>query len=215
MKSKSIIIFLLISSLIYGQNNIEDLDLIPIDHLKNDLQTIKSNLESIHPGLYTYTKKEELEAFFTRAEQKIINPMSDIEFYRLLAPLQSKIKNGHTMIIPSEKWSNYKDSQKPLFPFEIYYNNKSLYVLKNLSEDESINNGIEIISINGESAQNIISQLLNSITKDGNNNTYPAKLLQLGFLHWYADIIGTPETFVLEFKLNNQKLYTKKIFLLK
>lgn len=207
MKYIAALFFYLLSFLGYAQNKTEGSELISVNDLKEDLAILKSNLKAVHPGLYAYINEEAFDLSFAQTEKAITKPMSDIEFYRLLAPLQSKIQNGHTMIIPSENWSNIKDTQKALFPFEVHLQDERLYVLKNLSTNELIANGTEIKSINGESAESIISALTNSITQDGNNNTFPLHLLQIGFNQWYADIKGTPASFELELAPNNQQPY--------
>jgi len=170
--------------------------------LHEDIDILKHQFESIHPGLYLYSSKEEVDQAFAKLKVAINGPLTDLEFYRLLAPLQGVIKNGHTMIIPSKIWGKHKVENLGLFPFEVYWDDDRLYVLKNLSNlpsgDENILLGTEIKSINGQAVTTVIEQILGSITRDGNNHSYPIQLMQLGFEQWYADIIGTPSSFQLE-----------------
>lgn len=180
--------------------------------LQEDLAIMKKHLETVHPGLYCYTTKAELDQTFEDLQAKLNAPMTDLEFYRLLAPLQSQIQNGHTMVIPSEAWSQFKMKEAPLFPFQVYWNNDQLYILKNLSEDLSIPLGTQIVSINGQSTSDIVDQLLMSITRDGANTTYPIYLMSQGFAQWFADIIATPDQFILELIYPREKhTQTKRI----
>ncbi|MGD1947817.1 MAG: S41 family peptidase [Croceivirga sp.] len=207
-------LFFLLFQLVWSQSNYRN----PLGRkaLEADLNTLKFQLESVHAGLYEYSTKNKIDSAFVAIRQTLKDSMNDLDFYRALAPLQKVIKNGHTMVIPSEKWSKYKVDNVPLFPFEVYWDKDCLYILKNLSNDGSIIDGAQILSINGVTAEKVVENLLSGITRDGYNTTYPLHLMALGFEHWYADIIGTPKDFILELKSPvNQKIISKKVDALK
>ncbi len=167
----------------------------PVAALKKDIVILKSNLEAIHAGLYTYTSKAEYDAFFQQLSNSITEPMTQVEFYRLVLPLYNKIRNGHTLIIPPSLWSDAVAHQLPHFPFDIYEDNGKLYVLRNLSENTDIPTGAEISKINGQSAIKTYNELIDNWTKDGYNRTYPAKMITQDFSEFYANIFGISEQF--------------------
>ncbi len=169
--------------------------LIAADKLQEDVAVLKKQLETVHAGLYTYTTKEEMDREFLNIEEQLNHPMSDIQFYRLVAPLQQKIKNGHSMIVPSERWDMVKEKELPVFPFDVHWANNRLYVLRNLSNDESILPGSLIRTINGEPAQAVFNELIDHWTSDGNNRTYPAKHISSDFPNFYANVKGVPSSF--------------------
>ena len=171
--------------------------------LKADLTTLKEQLETVHTGLYTYTSKAELAATFAKIAASITQPMTSIEFYRLVAPLHLKIRNGHTMIIPSEDWDNHKETNIPIFPLEVYWAENKLWVLRNLSKESNIKEGLSIHKINGELATDVFNELVDNWTTDGYNRTLPAFVIQSDFGNWYANIKGTPSTFDIEIIDNN------------
>lgn len=168
--------------------------------MEADIDILKFQLERVHAGLYEYCSKKTLDSAFFELRKGLKDSMTDLDFYRALAPLQKIIKNGHTMVIPSEKWSRYKTEQLALFPFDIYWVDDHLYVLKNLSADKTIKDGAEILTINEVPVKEVVEKLMDNITRDGFNTTYPLHLMNLGFEHWYADIIGTPRYFTLKIK---------------
>jgi len=57
-------------------------------------------LTSGDPGIYRYTSAATLEAAFKKARAMLGRAMDDAEFYRVLAPMIAKIKNGH----PQLRW---------------------------------------------------------------------------------------------------------------
>lgn len=184
--------------------------------LETDLEILKFQLEQVHAGLYEYSEKTVIDSAFLEIKNNLKDDMTDLDFYRVLAPLQRKIKNGHTMVIPSEQWSNYKVRTLPLFPFEVYWHQEKLYILKNLSSDNAILDGTEILSINGLPIKAVVDKLVANITRDGNNRTYPLHLMSVGFEHWYADIIDTPTRYQLELRpIGSQQSYRQDIKALK
>lgn len=172
--------------------------LIPIKELHEDLEMLKYQLETVHAALYTYTSKEEMDAAFAKIREQLNRPMYDIEFYRLVAPLQQKIKNGHSMIIPSERWDQIKEKELPIFPFDTYWVNNKLYILRNLSNDESVKPGSLIKTINGELAGDIFNELIDNWTSDGHNRTFPAFQISSDFSNFYPNIKGVPLEFEIE-----------------
>lgn len=169
--------------------------LISVKELHEDLDMLKYQLETVHAALYTYTSKDEMDAIFAKIKEQLNRPMSDIEFYPLVAPVQQKIKNGHSMIIPSERWDKVKEKELPLFPFDIYWVDDKVYVLRNLSDDRSIKEGSLIKTINGELAMDVFNELIDNWTSDGHNRTFPASHISSDFPNYYANIKGVPADF--------------------
>src|SRR3954468_20618762 len=71
---------------------------IPAKLLRDDFRIMRRTLEEAHGGIYRYTSKAEMDRTFERTLQKIDQPMTDLEFWRLVAPVVAHIKCGHTSI---------------------------------------------------------------------------------------------------------------------
>jgi len=168
-----------------------------VAELKEDVALLQNNLEQIHAGLYTYTSKEAFNTFFQELGNSITQPMTQVEFYRLVLPLHNKIRNGHTMIIPPSSWSDAVENELSHFPFDIYEDKGKLFVLKNLSENTRIEAGTEIVTINGNSAIQIYNTLIDNWTKDGFNTTFPAKMVTQDFSEFYANVFGSYTQFTI------------------
>jgi len=176
-----------------------------VAELKEDIALLQNNLEQIHPGLYTYTSKKEFDTFFQELSNSITQPMTQIEFYRLVLPLHNKIRNGHTIIIPPSAWSDAVENELPHFPFDIYEDKGKLFVLRNLSDNTTIETGTEIVAINGTSAIQIYNRLIDNWTKDGYNTTYPAKIITQDFSEFYANMLGTFSQFTIDINQNGKQ----------
>ena len=64
---------------------------IPADLLQEDFRIMRRSLEQAHGGIYRYTSKVEMDRTFDRAYRKIDHPMTELEFWRLAAPVVAHI----------------------------------------------------------------------------------------------------------------------------
>jgi hypothetical protein len=182
-----------------------------VRELQTDFQFLRTKLEKTHPNLYLYTPKTEFNLFFDSLYKSIEIPLTEMEFYNLTTLLNSKIKDGHTMLLPSEKATNYFNQNGKFFPFYIVIANGKLYVNMNCSADTSLKEGAEILSINGIGTANIMNQLLTRQIHDGNNQTYPIWILTNYFKEYFSFSFGHPTTFSMTYKMGNTDQQTTTI----
>lgn len=185
--------------------------LYSISELKKDLQYIKSKLEKYHPNLYLYTPKEKLDTFFDSLNTCISDPMTDLEFYNLITLINSRIKDGHTMFLPSDDATAYFNNNAKFFPFTILATSNSLFLNMNCSSDTTLKQGSEIISINGISVTEIMSTLLKRQIRDGYNQTYPVWILNNYFNAYYSFTYGNPTEFSIMYSYDSTRQQTIKI----
>src|SRR5437762_1899033 len=79
-------------------NNYDPTHLYSVSELQTDFKFLRTTLEKTHPNLYLYTPKEKLNLFFDSLYKCIVKPLSDFEFYHLVTLINSKVKDGHTML---------------------------------------------------------------------------------------------------------------------
>ncbi len=169
-----------------------------VTQIKEDLQLFRKHLESMQPGLYQYYPKDSLDYHFDQINESIQGPMSDLDFYRQLLTLIPYIANGHNQIFPPESYIASMGKKLPRFPFDLYYDEGNLYILRNLSTDEQVLPGTIIRKINGKSSTEIIQYLADRISRDGYNETLPINSAYRSFKTYYAFFIGTPASYQLE-----------------
>ena len=175
-------------------------DSLPPNLLEEDLNVLRTELESLHPGLYTYTPKLELDAVFDGIKAQLDHPMTALQFFRLLMPLHPAIGNNHTKIYPPQDYVKALTTHLPRFPFRLYWYQDSLFVTEDVSRENQIGPGSQILSINGERALSVFQFLAKQLTTDGYNLSYPYTLTGLGFSRYYGYFKGTPATFQIEYK---------------
>jgi hypothetical protein len=182
-----------------------------VDTLKADLQFVRRKLENVHPALYRYVTKGEMGVFFDSLARIIVRPMNEQEFISLLMLLNAKIRDGHTMFLPSDAATGYNYESAKFLPLSVVYIAGKLYIGENYSGDHKVCDGDEIVSINGQSTADIMIQLLSRQIRDGNNQAYPIWILDHYFAPYYAFTYGNPDQFAFEFRNAAGEVYRRDL----
>lgn len=182
-----------ISDCIFAQEALKE------EQLLNDFQIFESSLRQNHPKLFLYTSKQKLDSFFIEAKKKIKGEMNPVEFYKILTPILPMIGNNHTNILPPKSFIEFISTEAKRFPFSLFYQNDSLYVLEDASKEYTIKEENQITAINGMDVSSIIQTFLANISTDGYNKTQPLYRASRGFSRYYAYYFGLPETFEVKY----------------
>ena len=145
---------------------------------------LRNALEEGHGGLYRYTPKEELDQQFESIFKNLDQPLTEIEFLRLLFPLIANINDGHTGINPSSSYRSYLENEPILLPFKTKFINKKAYLYRNYSQDEDLALGGEVISINGLPISKVLERMLDVLSSDGHIQTSKYRRLESTVLLW-------------------------------
>jgi len=148
------------------------------EKLKKDVKYVKKHLEKMHPDLYWYISREELNRKFDSLTAGLNEALTPNEFYMKLSPVVASVHQGHmsmgmvTLTSPDSLKKKYKGSVNPLDYFEYEYLNDKLYIVKNKSEkDPFIKTGSEIVEINGIKPVDLYNKYRKTLTSDGFNKT--------------------------------------------
>lgn len=166
-------------------------DELSIRQLQEDFLYIRDQIEKNHPALYLYYPQEIFNGFFDEAYASIDKPMTEAQFFRLLAPLVSKVKCCHTFIDFSDSYKEQERKAK-LFPLGVTFLNGKAYIYQNYSHRTNITLGTRIISINGVPISTILMKLSDGISADGNITTSKYRKINRLFFQLYYELIDTP-----------------------
>ncbi|MEL6194151.1 MAG: hypothetical protein AAFR66_18975, partial [Bacteroidota bacterium] len=115
---------LLCSSNLSAQQNFYT-DTFSPTQLQEDFQQYLDVFYELHPSLYWYTSKEDIDQQIASISEQLSEPKTAFEFYHLLASLTASYNCGHTGINPA---SSYRESIDRYFPFEFQYAGGELYL---------------------------------------------------------------------------------------
>ncbi|NIM59886.1 MAG: hypothetical protein GTO16_13260 [Candidatus Aminicenantes bacterium] len=170
--------------------------------LKDDFELLRNALEEGHGGLYRYTSKEELDRQFESIFKNLDQPLTEIEFLRLLFPLIANINDGHTGINPSTALRSYLENEPILLPFKIKFIDEKAYLHRNYSQDEDLALGGEVISINGRPISEVLERMLAVLSSDGHIQTSKYRRLESTVFLWelYNLLFGKTTSYSITYK---------------
>lgn len=185
-------------------------DLIATKQLKEDIDFAYQKLQKMHPRLYWYISKENLDYKFDSLKNSITKPINSKEFYKKIAPIIATIKQGHTFVYPSVKqYTKSEDNAmnkrgiNPIsqFNFEIFDN--KLFVVKNKSKNKTVKIGSQVLSINDKNPMELVAEYDNYFTSDGYNKTFKTNFLGKRFSTIYGFENGINDSLKYVFKYND------------
>lgn len=119
--------------------------------VKEDFQYLYKTLEQTHYNLYANTRKNIFENEYKRIYNSINDSLSLLQITRLFQPFTALSKLGHCHI--AFPFTIYFDAQNQdtakIFPFLTTMVNNHAFITANYSDDLSIQEGDEILSIDG------------------------------------------------------------------
>ncbi|NHN27537.1 peptidase S41 [Flavobacterium jejuense] len=194
-----------------SKHNASLLEPISPKELQKDVDYTYRKLQKMHPQLYLYIDKEQLDFKFDSLKKSIKTPLTSYEFYTKLSPVVAEIKQGHTFTYPNVK-KYTKEEKKQLqketgcfsqFKYEIF--NDKLYIIENNSKVKAIQVGDEITQINSKPVDSILKAYKARITSDGYNTTFQDKMIARRFGTYYSYNKGVLDSVKLE--LNNEATF--------
>ena len=198
-RRKTLILWILIiPAILFGQK--ETPQLFEPTQIRADIDTLISKLKDIHPTFLSHFEDNNLQAKVDSIKNNINNPMSTLDFFRLMQPIVTI--DGHTTL-------RYMDGLCPneenlLFPFKVIIYNNSLYIKENLSENETLVKGSVIEKINGISSEDIIRNLIRYTP--GEKDSYKIKKLEKDFHVYMALVYGSFSDFKITVDKSELKL---------
>ncbi|HEY4618670.1 MAG TPA: S41 family peptidase [Flavobacterium sp.] len=185
-------------------------DLISVEKLKSDVDFTYLKLQKLHPNLYWYISKKELDYKFDSLKSSISKPMLPSDFYRILSPVVAAVRQGHTFVYPATKLLTKKESKSltkkgigPFSQFEYELFNDKLYVVKNKSHNKSIKIGSEVVAVNGANSIDLIHKNNRYYSSDGFNTTLKSRSAGKRFPYYFTNENGIKDSIQFDFKFND------------
>lgn len=167
------------------------------EELREDFMKLRKFVEEKHPKLYI--EDSELEQLFDKQYSLLNKDMGELEYYRILSPIISELRCGHTHITVSKKYEQYMRQNGRYLPLMVKLIDNKLYVLENLSS-VNIEKGSEIISINGKKAEDIVRVLLENLTADGYNLTKKYYIINNWFNGIFYNYVDNSDEFKIKYR---------------
>ena len=135
-----------------------------------DLRLLATAIAENHPSAYRYRRKEEVDALFERAAQRLAGPLDIFSFYRIVAPVMAGLRDGHSNVrLPTAIDGPYRETT-PLLPLRFHLAGGRLYVARDLRDKPAgalALAGREVLTIDGRPVRAILAELMRMLPGDG------------------------------------------------
>jgi len=188
-----------------------------LKELKEDVDYAYEKLKRLHPNLYQYISKEDLEANFNQLKAELNTPLSSIEFYTKLAPVIASIGQGHTRVFSPHKRQTKKEKKKfgrRKFPFRTLRFTTiqdKIFIDKAFASDSLLLRGTELLKIEGEDVQKLATAYQKLLTGDGYTTNFEPEIARKRIGDYYYYTHQLKDSIQLSFKYKDS-VFTKYIY---
>lgn len=170
-----------------------------------DLDYLRKSLEEAHYNLYAYVTEKSFNENFQNVKSSITkDSLSLLETTSLFQTVITKANNGHTEILfPIPSYFNYADNGGTLFPLDLAFENGKAFVRQNLSNNSNIEIGVEVISINKQSVNELLAGIFPFISAERQYFKL-AKLELFSFSRYYWQAWGEQKTFEVKIRIGGK-----------
>jgi len=176
------------------------------EQIREDFDYLNKALEEGHPGLYWYNSKEELDKTTKKVEAALGEVTNVTELQSLLVDINNAISCGHTAILMPDSHYKMVDSVNLFLPFNIVLVEGMVVVAESFTDE--LSRGDQLMSINGESIDEVIQQLQRFIPIDKGITTKRDRSIEIIFPYYYAVYKDNPRKFNVDYKNGGKKKST-------
>lgn len=178
---------------------------IEVKNLKKDVKFVQKQLTNMHPDLYWYISKDALNKKFDSLTNSLNQPLTPNDFFLKISPIVASVHQGHmgmsmlNLTSPDSLKKKYKKSTNPLSNFEYEYLNNKLFVKRNKQIcDSVIQQGTQIVAINGIKPSDLFKKYRNTFTSDGFNKTAIDKFFARRLNSYFVNELGFVDSVEME-----------------
>lgn len=183
---------------------------IAAEKLRQDVDYTYKNLQKLHPNLYWYISKENLDKKFDSLKTTMSKPLNPSEFFEKLAPVVADVREGHLVLrVPSKRLTKKElknlEKQKGLFSRMIYVvENNRIFVLDNAEKFENIAVGTEILKIQDIPVSHYLEKYRPFVNSDGYNTTFQKYAIARRWPTYFTIENGILDSVKIQTKLANE-----------
>ena len=141
--------------------------ILTADQAGADVALLRRGLEMVHPGLYRYRGKGEIDAAFARLEAAAGAPIEALALHRAIAVMLAEIHCDHTKPELSEALDAYRRANATHLPFRFLLLEGRMIVVSTDGQPGAPPRAAEILTINGRSVPDVLASLSGAVAFDG------------------------------------------------
>lgn len=142
--------------------------------LRADAAILRSAYEQLHPGLYRYSTKAEMDADFDELSDKLAHDQSLQDAFLAFSEFAAKVRCGHTQANPFNQSKSLVEmlfKSQTRLPFYFDWIDRRMIVTHDFTAGRVLPPGTEVIQVNGVPAAAVLAKLLSITRADGSNDS--------------------------------------------
>lgn len=166
------------------------------EQMREDFEILRGTLEEVHPGLYWYSSKEEVNNYFNQIWKSLDKDLTTVEYYRKILEVVSNVKCGHMWVDASDSLDSSLWKAENRLPLKLKIVDEKLYCVENNSPDNpELNPGDQVLTINGHSSEMLLKRFMQYTVGDGFVQTGRLRLIEEMFDFYYRLLYGQPSSY--------------------
>jgi C-terminal processing protease CtpA/Prc len=141
--------------------------------LQADAAILRKAYQELHPGLYRYNTREEMDAHFAELNQQLGHDQSLQDAFLAFSEFAAKVRCGHTQVNPFNQQKTVVDElfKSPTrLPFYFDWLDRQMVVTQDFTSNHVLPSGTEVTQIDGVPTSTILKRLLSIARADGAND---------------------------------------------
>jgi C-terminal processing protease CtpA/Prc len=142
--------------------------------LEADAAILRSAYEQLHPGLYRYSTKSEMDADFDALKIELGHDQTLQEAFVAFSQFAAKVRCGHTQANPFNQSKALVDTlfkSQTRLPFYFDWLGGRMIVTRDFTPGHVLPAGTEVVEVNGVRAAKVLATLLSVARADGGNES--------------------------------------------
>ena len=142
--------------------------------LQADAAILRSAYEQLHPGLYRYSTKSEMDADFNVLKDELGHDQTLQEAFVAFSQFAAKVRCGHTQANPFNQPKALVDAlfkSQTRLPFYFDWLGGRMIVTRDFTPGHVLPAGTEVVEVNGIRAAKVLATLLSVARADGANES--------------------------------------------
>ncbi len=160
-----------------------------------DLNTIADEIRNTHPAPFDYINKNDFNYILQNQILQFKEENTLREFHWIARKLIATIGCGHTALTGRIEERQISDSLH--FPLDVRFVGDQLFIVQSDMRYPSLPSGTEILSINGQSSKSLLYSMMQRVSSDGLNDSYPRFYINREVDFFIENYFNIPDQYIL------------------
>ena len=182
------------------------------EEMAADLDFVLTTIEDVHPNMYAFIDEDEFLNRLDRARAALAEPMSSLDFYKVVGPLVAALQDAHTLAVPMEAVRGELPQEGNILPLVVNRGRGIEITPEGLLVKWSPTNlppGSIIVSINGRPIHTILKELNKYLPNEHPDREVLRRMPFFLFFHWLE--YGSSDVYVIEARRPDGKVEEYRI----